>query len=282
MGPAAFGASVAQVNLFLNTILASLVGANVVSYLYYSDRLVEFPLGVFGVALGTVVLPLLSRQAAEGSAQFPETLDWALRLTWLIGLPATVGLLVLAQPLLISLFRYGAYSAEDAWQSSLSLMGYGIGILPIIAARVLAPAFYAHQNTRTPVRFGMISVAVNMVISLILAWPLQQLGLAIATSTAALVNAILLWRRLHRDGVYQMQAGWPLFLLKSAAMAIIMGLVLLSLRGDTALWLALPLWERLLRILGLVLLAAVLYLGGTWALGIHELRDIIRRRTDRA
>ncbi|MBU2843040.1 murein biosynthesis integral membrane protein MurJ [Acidithiobacillus thiooxidans] len=282
MGPAAFGASVAQVNLFLNTILASLVGANVVSYLYYSDRLVEFPLGVFGVALGTVVLPLLSRQAAEGSAQFPETLDWALRLTWLIGLPATVGLLVLAQPLLISLFRYGAYSAEDAWQSSLSLMGYGIGILPIIAARVLAPAFYAHQNTRTPVRFGMISVAVNMVISLILAWPLQQLGLAIATSTAALVNAILLWRRLHRDGVYQMQAGWPPFLLKSAAMAIIMGLVLLSLRGDTALWLALPLWERLLRILGLVLLAAVLYLGGTWALGIHELRDIIRRRADRA
>ncbi|MHB1644703.1 MAG: murein biosynthesis integral membrane protein MurJ, partial [Acidithiobacillus sp.] len=138
MGPAAFGASVAQINLFLNTILASLVGANVVSYLYYSDRLVEFPLGVFGVALGTVVLPLLSRQAAERSPRFPQTLDWALRLTWLIGLPATVGLLILAQPLLISLFRYGAYTAEDARQSALSLIGYGLGILPIIAARVLA------------------------------------------------------------------------------------------------------------------------------------------------
>ncbi len=280
MGPAAFGASVAQVNLFLNTILASLVGANVVSYLYYSDRLVEFPLGVFGVALGTVVLPLLSRQAAERSEQFPKTLDWALRLTWLIGLPATVGLLILAQPLLISLFRYGAYTAEDAWQSSLSLIGYGIGIIPIIAARVLAPAFYAQQNTRTPVRFGMISVAVNIAISLALAWPLQQLGLALATSTAALVNAILLWRRLRHDGLYQTEPGWLIFLLKSGTMALIMGLVLFWLRGNTALWLDLPLWERLLRILGLVSLAALLYLGGTWSLGIHELRDIIRRRSD--
>ncbi|MBN6739707.1 murein biosynthesis integral membrane protein MurJ [Acidithiobacillus sp. MC6.1] len=282
MGPAAFGASVAQINLFLNTILASLVGANVVSYLYYSDRLVEFPLGVFGVALGTVVLPLLSRQAAERSPQFPKTLDWALRLTWLIGLPATVGLLILAQPLLISLFRYGAYTAEDAWQSTLSLMGYGLGILPIIAARVLAPAFYAHQNTRTPVRFGMISVAVNMGISLVLAWPLHQLGLAIATSCAALVNAFLLWRRLHRDGLYQPQPGWPKLLLKSAGLAVIMGMVLLFLRGDTALWLSLSLWERLLRVLSLTLLAATLYLAGAWWLGIHELRDLYRQRSSRA
>lgn len=282
MGPAAFGASVAQINLFLNTILASLVGANVVSYLYYSDRLVEFPLGVFGVALGTVVLPLLSRQAAERSVHFPETLDWALRLTWLIGLPATVGLLLLAQPLLISLFRYGAYTAQDAWQSSLSLVGYGLGILPIIAARVLAPAFYAHQNTRTPVRFGMISVAVNIAVSLILAWPLQQLGLALATTSAAIVNAALLWRRLQRDGLYQMQPGWPIFLLKTSAMAILMGLVLFWLRGDTALWLTISLWERLLRVLGLVFLAASIYLGGSWILGVHELRDITRRRSHRA
>ncbi|MHB1581740.1 MAG: murein biosynthesis integral membrane protein MurJ [Acidithiobacillus sp.] len=279
MGPAAFGASVAQVNLFLNTILASLVGANVVSYLYYSDRLVEFPLGVFGVALGTVVLPLLSRQATERSPQFPQTLDWALRLTWLIGLPATVGLLILAQPLLISLFRYGAYTAEDARQSTLSLIGYGLGILPIIAARVLAPAFYAHQNTRTPVRFGMISVAVNMGISLILAWPLQQLGLALATSTAALVNAFMLWRRLHRDGLYQAQPGWWVFLLKTAGLALLMGIVLLWLRGDAALWLSLPLWERLLRVLGLVVLAAVLYLMGGWWLGIRELGDLYRRKS---
>ena len=279
MGPAAFGASVAQINLFLNTILASLVGANVVSYLYYSDRLVEFPLGVFGVALGTVVLPLLSRQAAERSPRFPQTLDWALRLTWLIGLPATVGLLILAQPLLISLFRYGAYTAEDARQSALSLTGYGLGILPIIAARVLAPAFYAHQNTRTPVRFAMISVAVNMGISLILAWPLQQLGLALETSTAALVNALMLWRRLRHDGIFQAQPGWRVFLLKTGGLALLMGIVLLYLRGDTTLWLSLPLWERLLRVLGLVILAAVLYLMGGWWLGIGELRDLYRRRS---
>ena len=281
MGPAAFGASVAQINLFLNTILASLVGANVVSYLYYSDRLVEFPLGVFGVALGTVVLPLLSRQAAERSPQFPNTLDWALRLTWLIGLPATVGLLILAQPLLISLFRYGAYTAEDARQSALSLMGYGLGILPIIAARVLAPAFYAHQNTRTPVRFGMISIAVNMGVSLMLAWPLQQLGLALATSSAALVNTLLLWQRLRRDGLYQPQPGWPALLLKSAGLAVIMGMILLSLRGDTAFWLSLSFWARLVHVLGLVLLAATVYLTGAWWLDIHELRALYRRGPSR-
>ncbi|MBU2822629.1 murein biosynthesis integral membrane protein MurJ, partial [Acidithiobacillus ferrooxidans] len=118
-----------------------------------------------------------------------------------------------------------------------------------------------------------------MGISLILAWPLQQLGLALATSTAALVNALMLWRRLRRDGIYQAQPGWRVFLLKTGGLALLMGIVLLYLRGDTPLWLSLPLWERLLRVLGLVILAAVLYLMGGWWLGIGELRDLYRRRS---
>ncbi|MHB1203220.1 MAG: murein biosynthesis integral membrane protein MurJ [Acidithiobacillus sp.] len=282
MGPAAFGASVAQINLFLNTILASLVGANVVSYLYYSDRLVEFPLGVFGVALGTVVLPMLSRQAAEQSPQFRHTLDWALRLTWLIGLPATIGLLLLGGPLLISLFRYGAYTAHDARESYLSLLGYGLGILPIIAARVLAPAFYARQNTRTPVKFGMISVATNIFLSLILAWPLQQLGLALATSLAALVNALLLGRRLYRDETYRPMPGWALFLAKSSGLALLMGLLLYHFRGADSLWLALSMGERFLRLGVLILLAALLYLAGAWLLGVQEIRELLQRRLPHA
>ncbi|MHB8247604.1 MAG: murein biosynthesis integral membrane protein MurJ [Acidithiobacillus sp.] len=282
MGPAAFGASVAQINLFLNTILASLVGANVVSYLYYSDRLVEFPLGVFGVALGTVVLPMLSRQAAEQSPQFRHTLDWALRLTWLIGLPATIGLLLLGGPLLISLFRYGAYTAHDARESYLSLLGYGLGILPIIAARVLAPAFYARQNTRTPVKFGMISIATNMTLSLILAWPLQQLGLALATSLAALVNAVLLGQRLYRDESYRPMPGWAPFLAKSSGLALLMGLLLYYFRGADSLWLALSMGERFLRLGVLILLATLLYLAGAWLLGVQEIRELLHRRLPHA
>ncbi|MCE5393700.1 MAG: murein biosynthesis integral membrane protein MurJ [Acidithiobacillus sp.] len=273
MGPAAFSASVAQVNLFLNTILASLVGANVVSYLYYSDRLVEFPLGVFGVALGTVVLPLLSRQASQNSPDYPKTLDWALRWTWLVGLPATVGLLCLAEPLLISLFRYGAYTAGDAAQSARSLLGYGLGIVPIIAARVLAPAFYARQDTRTPMRFALISVGVNVLVSVALAWPLQQLGLALATSLAALVNAILLYRNLQQVGHYQRQKGWPLFLLKTASAALIMGLVLRLAQAETVQWLAWSVKQRLLHLLLLVLMGFFLYLAILWFLRLPELRQ---------
>jgi len=278
MGPAAFGASVAQVNLFLNTILASLVGANVVSYLYYSDRLVEFPLGVFGVALGTVVLPLLSRQAASGSSEFPATLDWGLRWTWLVGLPATLGLVLLAEPLLITLFHYGAYSADDAAQSALSLVGYGLGIVPIIAARVLAPAFYARQDTRTPVRFGVISVLVNIALSLALAWHFRQLGLALATSMAALVNAAMLARRLGRDGIYRPFPGWPRFLGQTSLAAGSMGLLLWWSRGTTEQWLHWGLWERLAHLSILIAAAIALYFFLLWMLRLPELGELRRPR----
>ncbi len=259
MGPAAFGASVAQINLFLNTVLASLVGSNVVSYLYYSDRLVEFPLGVFGVALGTVVLPELSRQAAGKSPAFPSTLDWGLRWTWLIGLPATVGLLLLGHRLLLSLFAYGAYSAADAAQSALSLTGYGLGILPIIAVRVLAPAFYARQDTRTPVYFGMLSVGINIAVSLVLAWPLHQLGLSLATTAGAVGNAFLLVFRLRKTGIYRPLAGWTPFLAKTSAAAAAMGIALWYFRSPVPEWIAWTAAQRIFHIVLLVAAASLLY-----------------------
>lgn len=278
MGPAAFGASVAQLNLFLNTVLASLVGANVVSYLYYSDRLVEFPLGVFGVALGTVVLPALSRARAEGAEdRYNAMLDWALRLTLLIGLPATVGLLVLGEPMLTSLFRYGAFTAQDVQESYKSLVGYGLGILPIVAVRALAPAFYARQDTRTPVKIGMVALVVNMVFSLILAWPLKQGGLALATTLASIANALLLWRALHRRGFYQPLPGWGLLATKAILLSGGMGLVLYFFKGPSSLWLSWSLGERLLHLVALVLLGLAIYGLGAWLLGIGEIRQLRRR-----
>jgi putative peptidoglycan lipid II flippase len=275
LGPAAFGASAAQVNLFLNTVLASLVGANVVSYLYYSDRLVEFPLGVFGVALGTVVLPTLSRLKEEGI--FAQTLDWALRWTWLIGLPATVGLLLLGHPLLVTLFRYGAYSAHDAAESFRSLFGYGLGIVPIIAARVLAPAFYARQDTKTPMRFAMISVVVNIVCSLILAWPLQQLGLSLATTMAAVVNLLLLYWRLHKDKIYSPQPGWGVFLGKTILAALVLGVALYFLRGSSASWLRWSAEMRIFHLMFLVLGSVALYFFLLRVFGVPELKSLWRR-----
>ena len=278
MGPAAFGASVAQVNLFLNTVLASLVGSNVVSYLYYSDRLVEFPLGVLGVALGTVVLPALSRQAAEKSPAFPSTLDWGLRWAWLIGLPATVGLLLLGHRLLLSLFAYGAYSAADAAQSNLSLIGYGLGILPIIAVRVLAPAFYARQDTRTPVYFGMASMGINIIVSLVLAWPLHQLGLSLATTAGAVANAFLLAFRLRQTGVYRPLAGWAPFLAKTTVAAAAMGFLIWHFRGKVTEWLAWTAAQRMFHVLLLVTAAALVYFLILLAWRLQELSALRRQR----
>lgn len=279
MGPAIFGSSVAQINLFLSTILASLLASGSVSYLYYSDRLVEFPLGVFGVALGTVVLPALSQhQATQDLNQFNKTLDWALRLVFIVGMPATVGLLILGEPMLISLFRYGAFDMHAVEMSRKSLIGYGLGILPIIAVRVLAPAFYARQNTRTPVKIGIIALFANMLFSVILVWPLAHAGLALATSLSAVVNATLLYQTLRRLQVYKPQPGWFRLILSVSMASLLMGLLLFLGQGSEAHWLALNMPQRLLWLLGLVVLGVGVFFAVGWTLNISELRQLPRRK----
>ncbi len=224
MLPGIFGSSVAQINLLLDTLIASFLVAGSVSWLYYSDRLVEFPLGVFAIALSTVILPSLSRSHANGSSEeFSRTLDWGLRVVLLIGVPATIGLMLLARPMLATLFYYGDFGATDVAMSGLSLMAFAFGLPGFMLIKVLAPAYYSRKDVRTPVRIAVIAMFTNMLLNIVLVVPMVMLGipgphagLALATSLAAWLNASLLYRTLGKQQVFTPQAGWPRLLLQLA------------------------------------------------------------------
>ncbi|PHR51831.1 MAG: murein biosynthesis integral membrane protein MurJ [Cycloclasticus sp.] len=215
MLPALFGVSITQINLLVDTLLASFLVAGSVSWLYFSDRLVEFPLGIFGIALATVILPNLSKSHAAGKKQdFSASLDSGLRWVVLLGTPAAVGLFFLAQPMLITLFQYDAFTTSDVGNASLSLMAYAVGLPAFILVKVLVPGFTARQDMKTPVKIGMIAVASNMLMSVTLVLFFQHAGLALATSMAAFVNAGLLFVALLKEGAFKPQPGWLMFLVK--------------------------------------------------------------------
>ncbi len=270
MAPALFGVSVTQINLLLDTLIASFLVSGSISWLYYSDRLMEFPLGVLGVALGTVILPKLSRRHAEQSPeQFSQTLDWALRWAFVFGLPAAVGLLVLAGPMLATLFFSDAFTRDDVLMSSLSLMAYSLGLMPFILIKVLAPGFYSRQDTRTPVRIGIIAMAVNLLANIILVFPFAHAGLALATALSAAVNAGLLYRGLRREEAFRPLAGWPRLLLQGGAAAGLMGALLAWGTGATETWLTLDTWARIWRLLGWICVGGLAYL---FLLGLFGVR----------
>lgn len=234
MLPAIFGSSVAQINVLLGGIIASMLGVGKISLLYFSDRLMEFPLGVFGIALATVILPTLSRQAASDSMdEFSSTMDWSLRLVLLISVPAAIGLIVLAEPLVATIFYGGAFSPRDVALTGIALQAFSVGLVGFSLVKILAPAYFAREDTRTPVRIGLIALAVNFVLSVLLAWLLTQAGyaaphagLALAISVAAMVNAALLYRGLRRDAVIHGEPGWLRYgvqlLVGNAAMVVVL------------------------------------------------------------
>lgn len=257
MAPAVFGVSVSQINLLLDTVLASFLADGSVGWLYYSDRLVELPLGVFGVALATVVLPSLSKgYAAEDTSKFSGLLNWALRWVLLIGLPATLGLVFLAQPLLITLFHYGAMTSQDILMSSKSLQAYALGLLAFMLIKVLAPGYFARQDTATPVKIGIIAMVANMVFNLVLIWPLAHVGLALATSASAFLNAYLLARGLVKLNLLQFNAQWLGFLARLAVALLVLFGVLWLLTPEVNFWLEASLSQRLVK-LSLLLAAAL-------------------------
>ena len=247
--PATFGVSVSQINLMVDTLIASFLVTGSVTWLYLSDRLVEFPLGVFGIALATVILPGLSKQHAIGNTeQFSDTLDWALRLVATIGVPAAIALAVLAGPMLTTLFHYGAFSAHDVGMASTSLVAYSFGLIAFIAIKILAPGFFARQDTRTPVKIGIIAMLSNIVLNLALVVPLAHAGLALATSISAFINAGLLLVTLKNLGVYQPRAGWSKLGLQLVVANLCMVVVLYVMRGDLSLWLQADVWSRLTKL----------------------------------
>lgn len=252
MVPALFGVSVSQINLLLDTLLASFLENGSVSWLYYSDRLNSLPLGIFAIAIGVVILPALSQNyAAKEKEHFSHTLDWAVRLIFLIALPASLALVMLATPLMATIFYHGEITAYDVGKMSMSLQAYAAGLLAFMLIKVLAPGFYARQDTKTPVRIGIQAMAVNMLLNLLLIYPLQHVGLALATALAAFYNAIMLYYGLRKQGVYQHQSGWPAFLIKVLIANAALAAVIYALMGPAAQWLE---WSNLDRVLWLMLI----------------------------
>jgi len=278
MIPALFGSSVAQINLLFDTFIASFLVSGSVAWLYYSDRLLEFPLGVFGIALATVVLPNLSQaHYREGDNSFNKTMHWAIQLSLLIAVPATFGLFLLAQPILATLFEYGAFSANDAMMAAYSLMAYSLGLPAFILIKILASGFYARQDTRTPVRIGIQAMVFNMVLNVVfVVWMLQaqflapHVGLALATTASAYFNAFRLARELRRDRILGPLETFSRPLLKILCGCIAMGLVIHFMLPELDAWSEWR-WHRRLLQLGLTILPAVLCYGlMLWIMGFRR------------
>jgi putative peptidoglycan lipid II flippase len=278
MLPAIFGVSIAQINLLVNTLLASFLVTGSVSWLYYSDRLMEFPLGVFGIALGTVILPGLARRHARNSREeFSHLLDWGLRWVFLIGIPASVALVILSGPLLATFFHFGKFGDNDVRMSANALMAFSFGLLGFILIRVLAPGFYARQDTRTPMHIGVISLMVNILLSVLLIVPLKHVGLALAISASAFVNAGLLFAMLRRQDIYRPLPGWGAFLARVVAASAVMGAVLYWGVGDLDAWLRATAIQRVVRLSIWVVAGAAVYWLTAAAFGVRLAQLLLKR-----
>ncbi|MFV8436209.1 murein biosynthesis integral membrane protein MurJ [Vibrio owensii] len=274
MIPALFGVSVSQINLLFDTFIASFLQTGSISWLYYSDRLLEFPLGLFGIAIATVILPALSRKHVDAHSEgFAHTMDWGVRMVTLLGIPAMLGLMVLAKPMLMVLFMRGEFSPQDVHQASLSLLAYASGLLNFMLIKVLAPGYYSRQDTKTPVKYGIIAMVTNMVFNAIFAYFYGYVGLAIATALSAFVNMALLYRGLHIAGVYQITKRTVFFIVRLVIAGAAMVAAILWQLEDMSVWLD---WSFAHRsgVLGMLIgLGAVVYLAVVFLLGVR-LKDL--------
>ncbi len=276
MLPAILGVSVSQISLIINTIFASFLVAGSVSWMYYADRLMELPSGVLGVALGTILLPILSKTyASKDRQEYSRILDWGLRLCFVLVLPCTLALGILAEPLTVSLFQYGKFDAVDAAMTQRALIAYSVGLLGIIVIKVLAPGFYAQQNIRTPVKIAIFTLIVTQLLNLVFIVPLQHAGLALAISVGACINALLLFWQLRKQDLFQPQPGWTKFLFKLCLAVGVMAGVLLGLMHVMPAWSDGQMLERFIRLGGLVAAGVVAYFATLLLLGFR-LKDFAR------
>ena len=254
MVPALFGVSVAQLSLLVDNIFASFLPTGSISWLYYSDRLMNLPLGVIGIALATVVMPTLSRyHQQQNFKNYALILDWAIRLLLFIGVPSAVGLLVLAGPILVTLIQHGQFNTMDVLQTRKSLVAFSIGLPAFMLVKNLAAAFYSRQNIRTPVKIAAFAMGANVIFNFIFIWSLRHAGLALSTSLSSWFNAALLYYFLYRRGIYQLQPGWMNLGVKLLLANAVMALLLLGLAGPIAQWeqwnMASRIWHLMLIIL---------------------------------
>lgn len=270
MVPALFGVSIAQINLMIDSIFASFLKVGSVSWLYLTDRLTDFPLGVFGVAIATVILPHLSRHHAEQSSQkFAAALDWSMRLILLIGIPSALGLSLFAMPLIAGCFAYGAFTSYDLLQTQKSLITLGIGVPAFMLVKVLASGFYAQQNIKTPVKVGAWVMVANSLLCLLFIKPLAHAGLALASSLASYINCGVLLILLRRRGIYQAANGWLKFSVQMLCANVMLAIYLVFTVGDLAFWLAQSAWLRLIWLLIYVLGGTGIYLLSLYILGMR-------------
>ncbi|MEO5341667.1 MAG: murein biosynthesis integral membrane protein MurJ [Magnetococcus sp. MYC-9] len=276
MGPSVLGVSVAQINLLVDLFIASWLPAGSISYLYYADRLVEFPLGLIGIALGTAILPSFSARAARDDREgLRHDLEFALRLVLLINIPATVGLILLREPILAMLFERGAFSPETTQLTAQALLAYALGLSAFSAIKVSAPVFYALKDTRTPVRVAIICMLSNILFSLLLILPLQHAGLALATTLSAFLNAGLLLYHLRHKIDYRPGRSLWILLGKTALATVVMALFLIW--GRETFWMPnASTGQMALILLPLMAASLLLFVGTTWLLGMEEPRALLR------
>jgi putative peptidoglycan lipid II flippase len=271
MLPALFGVSVAQIGMLIDSMYATFLPTGSVSWLYYADRLMQFPLGVFGIALATVVMPHLSEQMAyKNEGEFKRALDWALKLIVMVASPCAVGLAVLAGPILVTLFQYGHFNFLDVKMTEESLWAFSAGLFFFIMVKIVVSAFYSRQDMKTPVKIGMLAVGVNIILNSILIWPLHHVGLALATSLAAMFNSLALLFILHKQNLLAFRPGWRKVLLGSLVGNILMVLTVHFLQGNLQHWM---LWHPLMRVVHLFMLifaGVLIYLLSLMALGVRR------------
>jgi len=277
MGPAIFGVSIGQISLLINTIFASYLVTGSVSWLYYADRLMEFPTGVLGVALGTILLPSLSKSFSENTGdEYSRLLDWGLRLTLLLALPSALALAMLAIPLISTLFHHGAFDRHDVAMTGQALVAYSLGLVGLILVKVLAPAFYARQNIRTPVKIGIFTLVATQLMNLAFIYPLRHAGLALAIGLGACVNAGLLYFKLRQHRVFEPQPGWVRFAGQLALGLVGMSVVLWFAAGPEDSWLAGSAWARAGRLGAVVAAGAISYFVVLWLVGLRPAQFVKR------
>ena len=276
MGPAVLGVSVTQISLLINTQYQSFMQTGSVSWLYFADRLMEFPSALLGVALGTILLPGLSKRFAQNDlAEYSKLLDWGLRLAFVLALPAALGLALLATPLIATLFHNGQFGVTDVLRTREALVAYSVGLIGIILVKILAPGFYAQQNIRTPVRIALIALAATQVMNLLfLFWPLElgHAGLALSIGLGACLNAALLYHGIRKQNIFHPEPEWLGFLLKLGIALYLMGGALWFTTGNAQAWIAMAKWTRWFYLLGLIALGAGVYFAALWCMGFR-LRD---------